>query len=216
MMLFNVAKSVVKRIDMLSPHPFFYSFVMSKREKVFFDSVINNSKFYLEFGLGGSTLRAIQQSKAQIYTVESSRTWISCMRKYLILRYFENKRLCIFPVDIGITSEWGRPVSDESRNLFAAYSSNVFKMIESCYLDLVLIDGRFRVACTLRTILECYKNESFKILFHDFWSRDEYHVVLEYLDIVNRIDSMGLFTIKKTVDLKSVRNNYEIYKFIPD
>jgi hypothetical protein len=188
---------------------------MTREEKVIFDEAIADSRHYLEFGVGGSTLRAIQKSKANIFAVESSLDWLNQMRKYLVFRYFENKRLHIFQVNIGPTRDWGYPEIDNDQNLFEAYSSNIFEAIDSKAIDLVLIDGRFRVACILKTILSCYKNKNMKILIHDFWSRNQYHIVLKYLDVVKRADSIGLFTIKNDVDIDSVEKDYAAYKFNP-
>jgi len=189
---------------------------MSKNEKIIFDRAIKKSRYYLEFGLGGSTLRAIQKSKAKIYSVESSAEWMACMREYIIIRYFENKRLFVTFVDIGHTREWGLPASDDARNLFPSYSSNIFKVINNKAIDLALVDGRFRVACTLKIILECHANNNLEILIHDFWNREEYHVVLKYLDTVDKADTIGLFSIKKNVDLNLVKRTYEAYKFTVD
>ena len=209
-------RSAIRRLDKLSPYPLFYPFVMSKNEKIIFDRAIKKSRYYLEFGLGGSTLRAIQKSKAKIYSVESSAEWMACMREYIIIRYFENKRLFVTFVDIGHTREWGLPASDDARNLFPSYSSNIFKVINNKAIDLALVDGRFRVACTLKIILECHANNNLEILIHDFWNREEYHVVLKYLDTVDKADTIGLFSIKKNVDLNLVKRTYEAYKFTVD
>lgn len=65
-------KNIIRGLDKLSPYPLFYPFVMSRDEKIVFDEAVSKSRHYLEFGLGGSTLRAIQKSKAKIYSVESS------------------------------------------------------------------------------------------------------------------------------------------------
>lgn len=203
------------RLDRLSPYPLFYPFVMTQKEKVVFDGAINKSHHYLEFGLGGSTLRAIQKSKAKIYTVESSLAWTRQMRKYLILKYMENKRLKIFHVDIGPKREWGYPKPNNDQNRFEAYSSNIFDSINCKSIDLVLIDGRFRVACTLKTIMSCCDNDNLKIMIHDFWNREHYHILLNYLDVERKADKMGLFDIKKNIDMESVKKDYEIYKLNP-
>lgn len=160
-------------------------------------------------------MRAIQKSKAKIYTVESSPEWITYMREYLIVRYFENRRLLIFPIDIGPIRKWGYPELSNSKNLFNSYSSDIFKSIDCMTLDLALVDGRFRVACILKIILECHKNSNLKILIHDFWDRGKYHVVLKYLDIVDKVDTLGHFSIKMNVNLKSVEKDYETYKSNP-
>jgi len=208
-------KNAIRRLDKLSPYPVLYPFVMSKDEKVIFDEAIKESQHFLEFGMGGSSLRALQKSKAKIYTVESSTDWINQMRKYFIVKIFENKRLYIFNVNIGPTGKWGYPTSDNDQNLFEAYSSNIFESIDRKSIDLALVDGRFRVACTLKIILSCHENNDLRILIHDFWNREHYHILLKYLDTVKQADSIGLFSIKNDVDLDSVEKDYEAYKLNP-
>ncbi len=215
MIFLHTLKNIIRKLDIYSPYPVGYRFIMSKNERGIFDGIINKSRNYLEFGLGGSTIRALQKSKANIYTVDSSLEWIAYMRQYLIFRYFENKRLFIFPVDIGPTCKWGHPESDDFKNRFDSYSSNVFKLIDAERLDLVLVDGRFRVACTLKCILECHNNDDLKILIHDFWNREHYHVVLKYLDVVDKVDTTGIFSIKNNTCLKSVMEDYKAYKTNP-
>ncbi len=208
-------KNIIRRLDMLSPYPFFYPFVMSRDEKMAFDEAVSKSKNYLEFGLGGSTLRALQKSKAKIYTVESSPEWIHQMQKYFILRHSENRRLSIFLVNIGPTGDWGYPEPDNDPSLFEAYSSSVFQSMDAKSIDLALVDGRFRVACILKIILSCHNNQKLNILVHDFWNRQQYHVVLKYLDVLKKVDTLGVFSIKNDVDMESVQKDYEAYKLNP-
>lgn len=216
MTLKATVKTILNKLDKLSPYPLAYQFIMSDNEKVIFDKSIKKSRHYLEFGLGGSTLRAIQKSKAMIYTVESSPEWISYLRKYVLVRYFESKRLHIFPVNIGPVRAWGYPKSEDFKESFEKYSSRIFESIDCKLIDLALVDGRFRVACTLKIILACHGNSNIKILIHDFWDRPHYHSVLKYLDIVDRSENIGLFSVKKNVDLKSVEHDYEGFKFTPE
>lgn len=215
-MFMQPLRTMLEKLDRYSPYPLFYEFIMSRKERAVFDKLIGESRNYLEFGLGGSTIRAIQKSKANVYTVESSADWITRMRQYSILRFFENRRVFIFSVDIGPTGKWGYPESSDARGMFDSYSSEVFGSIDAATLDLVLVDGRFRVACTLKVILECQQNNDLKILIHDFWNRKRYHAVLKYLDVVDKIDTLGIFSIKKGISLKSVREDYEAYKSNPD
>lgn len=212
----TAVKKGLMKLDQYSPHPVLYAFIMSRKEKSVFDEAIRESGHYLEFGMGGSTLRALQKSKAVIYTVESSPAWIDHMRGYLLIRRFEKTRLHVFPVDIGPVRHWGYPSSDAFRNEYEAYSSKVFHLIDSRLVDLALIDGRFRVACALKTILECHGNAKIRILIHDFWERPQYHVLLRYLDVMKRVDSIGLFSIKRDIDLKEAEKDYEDYKLTPE
>ncbi len=208
-------KDALRKLDQLSPYPLMYPFVMSENEKRIFDDAVKESHHYLEFGLGGSTIRAIQKSKANVYTVESSPDWINRMRQYVFLRLFEDRRLQIFPVDIGPVLQWGYPASTEHIDLFERYSASVFQSVDCKLIDLALVDGRFRVACTLKVILSCHANERIRILIHDFWNRPQYHILLKYLDPLTRADSIGLFAIKSDIDLTSVEQDYETYKLSP-
>jgi hypothetical protein len=207
---------ILKFLDLFSPRPCLYSFVMTDSEKKLFDEKIKESKVYLEFGIGGSTIRALQKSKAIIYSVDSSLNWINYIRNYLIIKFQENRRLFIIHIDIGQTKEWGFPIDNLCIDLFQNYSSTIFNVIDVSTIDRVLIDGRFRVACTLKTILECNKNTNLEILIHDFWNRKEYHILLKYLLEVDRADTLGIFIIKEDFDRNSAIKDFEFYKHNPN
>ena len=200
------------RYDRYLPRPKHYSFVMSAAEQELFDRSVKKSKLYLEFGMGGSTFHALQKSNARIYSIDSSQEWINKMREYWYIRIMELTRLSLIFVDIGPVKQWGRPIGDNPA-LFPNYSAGIFKTIRKDKVDTVLVDGRFRVACTLRTILECHANKRLQILIHDFWNRPQYHVVLRYLDVVAQRDTLGVFEVKKGIDLNAVQSDYETYKF---
>ena len=78
----------------------------------------------------------------------------------------------------------------------------------------MLIDGRFRVACALATIMNCKK--STKIMIHDYTFRQYYHILEEFLDIVETIDTLVVFKIKNNVDMKKVEELYNEYKYVKE
>lgn len=212
----STVKKILSKLDRYSPHPVFYRFIISKDEKSIFDNAIKKSRCYLEYGMGGSTLRALTKSDAVIYTVESDSAWIEHMRKYIKVRRAENDRMHIISIYIGPTRKWGYPDSDKFIDTFEAYSSEVFRYVDGKQIDLAFIDGRFRVACALKVIMECYRNSNTQIMIHDFWNRPQYHVLLHYLDVIERADTLGLFSIKNNVDLNSVADDYAHYKVIAE
>ncbi len=53
------------------------------------------------------------------------------------------------------------------------------------------------------------------ILFHDFWNRYKYHVILKYVDVIDRADTLGVFRIREEVDFNLVKQDYEAYKYVP-
>ncbi len=209
-------KRIIRSLDRFLPYHFFYEFMMTKSEREVFDKVIIRSNNYLEFGVGGSTIRAIQNSKCMIHSVESSPEWATKMKSYFAIKKNLGKRLFIHYVDIGATKAWGYPVSEEKMEQFSDYSTTIFTQIDPTIIDLVLIDGRFRVACTMNTILHCHSNKNFNIVFDDFWNREHYHVVLDYLDIIEKADNLALFKIKENVDLKMAEVVYNKYKTVVD
>ena len=207
-------KRIIIRIDKMLPRACYYTFIMSPKEKVLFDKRVKNSRFYLEFGMGGSTFRVLQKSQAIVYTIDSSTEWISLMREYRQISRMEKKgRLFLFHVDIGPTRVWGRPVDDQHKEKFPDYSSQIFKLIDKSKVDTILIDGRFRVACALKTILECYQNKNLQIIIHDFWNREDYHVLLKYFDSIDKVDSLGVFKIKSNIDLNKITEEYDRHKY---
>ena len=83
--------------------------------------------------------------------------------------------------------------------------------IQSIY-DLILVDGRFRVACTLQSILNCQNNKNLKILIHDYSFRDEYQIVEKYLNRDESINSLYVFSIKEQIDKDDLVKDYELFK----
>lgn len=204
-------------IDKNKDIPERYSFIMHDDEKDFFTKNIIDSKNYLEFGMGGSTFHVLKNSSANIYSIDSSKDWLAHMKSFkLIKNSVENKRLQLFLVDIGPTKSWGFPLDENDKELFPAFSSYIFSQINPTEIDTVLIDGRFRVACALKTILECKDNAGLKIMIHDFTFREEYQYVFQYLDEIERVNSLILFKIKDDVDLEKVKIDYDKFKYLPD
>jgi hypothetical protein len=202
-------------LDQQSLTPNLYTFVMSKDEQRLFDRVSASAHYYLEFGMGGSTLRMIGQSRAQIYSVDSSLDWVDHMRRYRSVREAELSRLHLVPIDIGPVGDWGYPMSNTNRARFADYSAKIFDIVDSAKIDVALVDGRFRVACVLKLVLHCGAGHPVKILIHDFWNRPHYHLVLRYLETLEKVDTLGLFRIKDEIDLAELEADYLQYMSNP-
>jgi hypothetical protein len=78
----------------------------------------------------------------------------------------------------------------------------------------VLIDGRFRVACCLAVILN-QKHVKW-IIFDDYKSRPHYHVIAPFVNIVDSADSMIVCVPKRKFDRTEVEALYEEYKCNPE
>ncbi len=203
-------------IDNLLPIPLFHPFRMTKKEKILFDKTISHSSLYLEFGMGGSTFRVLKKSEAQVVSIDSSESWIAMMRNYKFVMKMEyNSKLQLMHVDIGPTHEWGRPVRDTHRELYPNYSSSVFKEIQSQQVDTVLVDGRFRIACALKTLIECGMNDNLRIMFHDF-HRAHYQPILDYTDMEEQADDLVVLKPKANLNVDALLKAYEEYKYNDD
>jgi protein O-GlcNAc transferase len=138
------------------------------------------------------------------------------MRSYLLLRLHERNRLHILSVDNGPVGSWGYPISDGPQHSSANDSANLLHSINGSNVDLTLIDGRFRVACTQKTILERRANANLRIMIHDFWNRPQYPVVLPCLEAQKTIDTMGILKVKDDIDAQPLLTDDEAEKLMPD
>lgn len=182
---------------------------MSPAETDLFERYVKQSTRYFEFGSGGSTKLATRHN-IEVYGVESDKFWVDTLHK-------EAGPLCkVDYVDIGPTKEWGYPVDNSHQDKFPLYSEAIKHHAEA--FDFILVDGRFRVACTLNAIkhsLATQQDTSSTLIFiHDFWSRRDYHPVLEFLDTVEKAEDAGVFKIKPGIDLIYMERMLERFKYI--
>jgi hypothetical protein len=195
---FEISKSIIP----LMPR-------MSKGEIALFEKHIKQASAYFEFGSGGSTKLAARNNVA-IYGVESDKFWVDTLHK-------ETGELCkVEYVDIGPTKEWGYPVDNSHHERFVDYSEAILKYEHA--FDLILVDGRFRVACTLNAIKHTLENRKIdsdtRIFIHDFWNRADYHPVLEFLEKEDAVESAGVFRLKKNINMAMLEAMLEKYKYI--
>lgn len=184
-------------------------------ERCLFLKYIKYSKSYLEFGSGGSTRLVLETTNASVVSVESDAEFINILRYDKKIKKHEKKsRLKFIHIDIGIIGDWGFPINNYKRENYPMYSQHVYDILGNEYtsnIDTVFIDGRFRVACILKAILNLGKDTV--IIIHDFWNREEYHVVLKFLDKIDALDSIGIFKQKNNIDKNLVMDIYNLYKY---
>jgi len=175
---------------------------------------IKSSTQFLEFGAGASTLYAASvPTIEQIDSVESSESFINENLKPnpIISNALSAGKLLFHVIDIGRTSFWGYPSGFRKKHQWPNYSLSIFS--KKSEHDLVLIDGRFRVACTLNCILNTPQN--CKIMIHDFWNRPDYHIVLPFLETKAKVDTLGVFAKKEGIDQRQVKALLEKYQYLP-
>ena len=124
---------------------------LTKKDTEMFYRYLKKAKVYFEYGSGGSTYQAsIRDNIKKIYSVESDPMWFNELRKNITTSKF-----CDLYNEMDTQPKtWGRP-GKKANNLQKINYSNHMKNLnkkEQQSIDLVLIDGRFRVACCLK----CY------------------------------------------------------------
>jgi protein O-GlcNAc transferase len=184
---------------------------MSSSERSLFRKALEVAESYFEFGSGGSTVWAVNLGHT-VQGVESDQQWVNALKREL------GVKCQVETVDIGPTGDWGYPTSSDHRKNFPKYSLAINN--HSYPFDLILIDGRFRVACTITSILHILDNhsnpESSRIFIHDFWDRPAYHSVLNYLDVVDRTDTAGIFKIKNNISRSALEKTWLEYAARPE
>ena len=148
----------------------------------------------LEFGSGGSTVMASEMPGKTIYSVESSRVWTKMMR-----HWFDEAQPISLPqmqhVNIGPTGKWGTPKDGTGFKRYHLYPLSVWDTEGFKHPDVILVDGRFRVACALTAMLRCTKKTT--LLFDDYEGRKGYHVLEEFLEKEEVVGNMARFTVGK-------------------
>jgi hypothetical protein len=168
---------------------------------------------YLEYGAGGSTVLAAGLCPT-VVSAESDRAFLHAVTR----KVREVHPACRFyPVhcDIGPTGPWGRPrPARPLADAWRRYPDAPWEVLHQLHLEptLVLIDGRFRVACALRVLLEWRARPGALMLFDDFTTRRYYRVVLEFAGEVERGRRLVVLRPKAVLDEPRGRALLEQYR----
>jgi len=174
----------------------------------YFRDQLARARNYLEYGSGGSTVLA-NQMVTNLVSVDSDAGLLADVRRKLA----QNDRRAmakLIHVNIGMTVGRGFPVFQKPTRRrvrrweeYAKAPWRYFRTIGQ-QPDLVLVDGRFRVACVLESLLSLSPLSETKILVNDYLDRPEYTVVEEYAD-VELVGRMAVLRPRRLADRISVR-----------
>lgn len=208
----KIYQKFLLRLDRRSKNPQMYSTLNEDCERKLLYDVIKDSKFYLEFGSGGSTFDALKLIKnGKICSIESSLDWFNYMQRWdFIKKNIKNNKLDYCYFNIGKTGDWGTPIEDNKKAIFPNYYS-ILATEYAKNVDTILIDGRFRVACALNAIL--YLKPSVKILIHDFSNREYYQIILKYCNVLRTAGTLYELSIKENLDKNELIADIDNYKF---
>ena len=180
----------------------------------YFRDQLRKARNYLEYGSGGSTILA-NQMVTNLVSVDSDASFLADVRRKLS----ETDRRAmakLIHVNIGLTVDWGMPVFTKptARRVrrweeYAKAPWRYFRTIGQ-QPDLILVDGRFRVACVLESLLCLSPLSETKILLDDYIDRPEYSVIEQFAD-VEMVGRMAVVRPRKLADRISVRRLFKQY-----
>lgn len=162
---------------------------------------LSSCSAFVEYGSGGSTLLALSHQVPRIVSVESDQAWLQAIetRRDAMLPTYGGTHVTRW-IDIGATGDWGYPLGSEKHAAYWKYP--MVPWIEELPRPgkhLILIDGRFRVACLLLSCALAPPDST--ILFDDYVDRPWYHGVERLIRPARRVDRMAVFELDQSLPM---------------
>ena len=157
---------------------------------------VKGINIYGEYGVGNSTKWVYKNTDAKIIAVDTSQEWIDIVQS----KMKDLDRVQIEWVDLGELGEWGTPLSYKKRDFIRNYLESIWKNQHKP--ELVLIDGRFRVACFLYSLLK--SDPGSKIIFDDYKKITHYQVVEEFIKPIESHGNQVLFIVPDMLPIEKI------------
>ncbi len=151
--------------------------------------VYAGARVILEYGSGGSTFVALRAGAEWVMSVESDPDWAARM----VMAIGDDAHARIHFADIGAVGDWGRPKGTEAQQRFHTYATAVWDAPWFRAPDVVLVDGRFRVACFLTVMIRTTRPVT--VLFDDYVMRPEYQWIEDLVPVASYAGRMAQFDI---------------------
>jgi cellulose biosynthesis protein BcsQ len=161
---------------------------------------------YLEYGSGTSTQYVDQYTSCKAIIVENDFNWIQKISKTIQRK----EDIEFIHIDLGPTAAWGYPKEIEKyKNRFEEYYKKPWELNDD--FDLILIDGRFRVATFLYCLLKA-KNGTI-IFIDDYKERHHYHDIEKIIKPNVIYYRMAKFIKNEDFDKELILKLLNQYKF---
>lgn len=169
-----------------------------------FAALAKKAQRYAEYGCGASTVWVAENTGAAIKSVDTSQEWVDAVHAQVAPRaHFD-----LATIDLGPVKNWGWPLSYAHKERFRDYFFYIWN--DDYRPDLVLIDGRFRLACFFACMLKAEPGTT--IIFDDYTDRPHYHLAADVLKPVEIRGRQAIFLIPNTLDkdlAKTLLNKFE-------
>jgi diadenosine tetraphosphatase ApaH/serine/threonine PP2A family protein phosphatase len=208
-----------------------------------------STQTYIEWGSGGSTelvswLIISRQVSRNFHalSIESSQAWMHHMRtrNSLVAQAEQMGQLSFVHGSLGSTGHLGYPKAFNPRDRARSFAYvGLSDKLHNRRIDIALVDGRFRLACTLeaykhfqytQTLLwnrsKYFKSKYEPVVFlHDYALKppglhqrrfDEYSQALRYFDLKQRNDTLATLTPKLNVPMHHLEHDLQRALSLPD
>lgn len=163
---------------------------MSEVEVALLSALAAQAARVLEFGCGGSTRLMLAAGCGRLLSVDSDATWLQRIAATPeVEAAAAHGRFTPWHVDIGPTGQWGWPTGPVGADAAWRYWGAPWLVMPRA--ELVLIDGRFRIACALAAHGRLAPDGH--VAVHDWWPRRAYQDALApFFDVVGSAGTLAL------------------------
>lgn len=176
-----------------------------REEFALYRSELEQASFYAEYGIGASTVFASSFGTLEILGVETDPEWVSAVGAIV------GSRVNLVHADLGAVTGLGRPLSYDKAADFQKYTHGVFA--NGFSPDLILIDGRFRVASFMASLI--HSDLGTRIIFDDF-QRARYQVVETVIRPIERTARQALFEKNDELEIDRAEWLFNKFEYVMD
>ncbi len=163
---------------------------MTEAETALLSTLASKAERVVEFGCGGSTRLMLAAGAGRLLSIDSDANWLQRVAAAPEVEAAAvHGRFTPWHVDIGPTGDWGWPMGTVSADTAWRYWGAPWLVMPRA--ELVLVDGRFRIACALAAHGRMAAGGH--VAVHDWWPRRAYQEALApFFDVVGSAGTLAL------------------------
>ncbi len=192
-----------------------FELTLDKPTKVWLkDFYTRDAHTILEYGSGGSTFLALDSNPdTKIYCCETDVTWLQNVCQEIKNKNYDD-RFVPLHLDVGSTGAWGTPTFKDGTSLKRNIKMTTCTQGPWDYLkkqgdnpSVVFIDGRFRTACFLSTLLNT--KTSVTVIWDDYRDRSYYQIFDDVIKPREMVGRAAIFSVHpRQYDAAKIINKY--------
>lgn len=163
---------------------------MSEAEVALLTALAAKAERVVEFGCGGSTRLMLAAGCGRLLSIDSDAGWLQRIATAPeVEAAVAHGRFTPWHVDIGPTGQWGWPSGPVTADAAWRYWGAPWLIMPRA--ELVLVDGRFRIACALAAHGRLARDGHLAV--HDWWPRRAYQEALApFFEVVGSAGTLAL------------------------